>query len=151
MVKKLQLEYDDENPYYYLGISSSIPDYQLIFDLNKHLKLKFRRVEAFQFSFKKAMYTFSLYTYVDEENMINYYFISNKDRNNRLSSQYKHLDYFLIVEGEISEEQIKTFARDIMKLPRVMLASQLEAEHFEKIQDLRYEFDMHIDKVLKNK
>lgn len=149
MAKKLLLEYDDENPYFYVGISSTVKDYQLIFDLNKNLKLKFKRVDAFRFNFNNVEYVYSLYTYVDDENLINYYLISNRDENNRLVSQYKHLDYFLIVEGEIIDKQVKNLARDIMKLPRVMLASTLEADNFDKIKGLRYEFDMHLERVFR--
>jgi len=150
MVKKLLLEIDDENPFYYLGISSSIHDYQLVFDLNKHLNMNFRRVEAFSFNTKNKEFVYSLYTYVDEENMINYYLVSNKDGNNRLVSQYKHLDFFLIIEGEIINEQVKTIARDIMKLNRVMLASQLETNYFDKVKGLRFAFEMHLEEVFKN-
>lgn len=150
MVKKLHLEYEDDNPYYFLGISTSISDYQLVFDLNKYLMMNFRRSDDFHFSSKGKDYNYSLYTYVDHDNMINYYLLANKNVNNRLISQFKHIDFFLIVEGEISEEEVKTLSRDIMKLSRVMLSSQLDADNFDKIKGLRYEFDLHLEKVLQN-
>ncbi len=151
MVKKLLLEYDDDNPYYYVGISSSINDYQLVFDLNKYLNLNFRRTEAFHFSNKGKEFAYSLYTYVDNDNMINYYLLANKDVNNRLIPQFKHIDFFLIVEGEIIAEEVKTLSREIMKLSRVMLSSQLESDNFDKIKGLRFEFDLHLEKVFQNK
>jgi len=149
MAKKLLLEYEDENPYYYLGISSSIMDYQMVFDLNKHLNLEFSHSEAFRFTTKGKEYVYSLYLYIDHENLINYYLISNKDANSRLVSHYKHLDFFVIIEGEIVEEQVKDLAREIKQLQRVMFAAPLEADNFDKIKGLRYEFDMHLEKVLK--
>jgi len=151
MVKKLLLEYDDDNSYYYVGISSSINDYQLVFDLNKYLNLSFRRTEAFQFSSKGKDFFYSLYTYVDNDNMINYYLLANKDVNNRLIPQFKHIDFFLIVEGEIIAEEVKILSREIMKLSRVMLSSLLEPDNFDKIKGLRYEFDLHLEKVFQNK
>ena len=150
MVKKLQLDYEDDNAYYYLGISSSINDYQLVFDLNKHLNMNFRRVESFRFSNKGEEFTYSLYTYIDDDNMVNYYLLSNKDVSKRLVPQFKHIDFILIVEGEIIDEEVKTLSRDIMKLSRVMLASQLSADNFDKIKGLRYEFDLHLEKVFQN-
>jgi len=78
MAKKLLLEYEDENPYYYIGISSSIKDYQMIFDLNKYLSLMFKHVDAFHFKTKKKEFVYSLYTFIDNVNLINYYLISNK-------------------------------------------------------------------------
>jgi hypothetical protein len=148
MAKKLLLEYEDENPYFYIGISSSIKDYQMIFDLNKHLSLKFKHVDAFHFKTKKKEFVYSLYTFIDNANLINYYLISNKDKTNRLVPTFKHLDFFMIVEGEIDDAQIDELARNIKQLPRVLFSSQLEAENFEKIKGLRYEFDMHLEKVL---
>jgi len=150
MVKKLQLDYEDDNAYYYLGISSSINDYQLVFDLNKYLNMNFRRVESFRFSNKGEEFTYSLYTYIDDDNMVNYYLLSNKDVSKRLVPQFKHIDFILIVEGEIIDEEVKTLSRDIMKLSRVMLASQLSADNFDKIKGLRYEFDLHLEKVFQN-
>jgi len=150
MVKKLQLDYEDDNAYYYLGISSSIDDYQLVFDLNKYLNMNFRRVESFRFSNKGEEFTYSLYTYIDDDNMVNYYLLSNKDVSKRLVPQFKHIDFILIVEGEIIDEEVKTLSRDIMKLSRVMLASQLSADNFDKIKGLRYEFDLHLEKVFQN-
>ncbi|RUA24103.1 MAG: IPExxxVDY family protein [Bacteroidetes bacterium] len=150
MVKKLQLDYEDDNEYYYLGISSSINDYQLVFDLNKHLNMNFRRVEAFRFSNNGEEFTYSLYTYIDDDNMVNYYLLANKDVSKRLIPQFKHIDFILIVEGEIIDEEVKTLARDIKKLSRVMLASQLSADNFDKIKGLRYEFDLHLEKVFQN-
>jgi len=149
MPKKLLLEYDDENPYYYLGISSSVKDYQMVFDLNKHLDLKFSHAEAFRFSHKGQEFVYSFYLYIDHENLINYYLISNRDSTNHLVPSYKQLDFFIIVEGEIIEEEVKTLAQRIKALPRVLFATPLEADNFEKIKGLRYEFDMHLEKVLK--
>jgi len=149
MTKKLLLEYEDENPYSYIGISSSILDYQMIFDLNKNLKLKFQHVDAFKFKKKGQEFVYSFYVYFDNENMVNYYLISNKNNANRLVSKFKHLDFFVIVEGEIVEDEVKELARNIKQLPRVLFASQLEGDNFDKIKNLRYEFDMHLEKVLK--
>lgn len=148
MAKKLLLEYEDENPYYYIGISSSIMDYQMIFDLNKHLSLKFKHVDAFHFKTKNKEYIYSLYTFLDNVNLVNYYLISNKDINTSLVPSFKHLDFFIIMEGEVDENTVDEMARDIKKLSRVLFSSQLSADNFDKIKNLRYEFDMHLEKVL---
>ena len=149
MGKKLLLEYEEENPYYYIGISSSIPDYQMIFDLNKNLKLGLCHVDAFQFKKKNKEFIYSLYLHIDHENLVNYYLISNKYLANPLIPHLKQFDFFIILEGEINHEFVTKLGRSIMKLPRVMIAAQLEGDYFDKIQNLRYEFDLHLEKVLK--
>jgi len=149
MVKKLLLEFEDENPYYYIGISASVMDYQVVFDLNKYLNLEFSHAEAFRFVMKGKAYNYTLYLFVDQENLINYYLISNKDVNTRLVPKYKHFDFLIIIDGEIIEEQVKELARNINQLPRIMFSTILEADNIEKIKGFRYEFDKHLDKVLK--
>ena len=149
MGKKLLLEYEDESPYYYLGISSNIRDYQMVFYLIKNLNLQFRHVEAFQYSKAKQDYIYSLYLYIDYENMVNYYLISNKSNATRLNPEFKHLDFFLILEGEVDSIYISELAKKIKQIPNVLFATALDESKFNKIQNLRYEFDLHLEKVLK--
>ncbi|RLD66966.1 MAG: IPExxxVDY family protein [Bacteroidetes bacterium] len=149
MAKKLLLDYEDESPYFYLGISSNIRDYQMVFYLIKKLKLQFKHVEAFQFSKGNKEYVYSLYLYNDFENMINYYLISNKYSANRLNPEFKHLDFFIILEGEIDDFFVMDLAKKIKQLPNVLFSTLLDASKFDKIQNLRYEFDLHLEKVLK--
>lgn len=149
MGKKLLLEYEDESPYFYLGISSSLQDYQLIFHLNRQLNLKFKHVEPFHFLKKDQDFVYSLYLYIDHENMVNYYLISNSANAARLVPHYKQLDFFIIMEGEIDENYVDEQAKRIRQLPEVLYTTQLESEGFDKIKNLRYEFDLHLEQVLK--
>jgi hypothetical protein len=149
MGKKLLLEYEDESPYFYLGISSNVRDYQMVFHLIKNLKLQFHHVEAFQFSKGGTDFMYSLYLYIDYENMVNYYLISNKYNATRLNPEFKHLDFFLILEGEVDDIFISELAKKIKQIPNVLFATPLDGAKFDKIQNLRYEFDLHLEKVLK--
>ena len=149
MGKKLLLEYEDESPYYYLGISSNIRDYQMVFYLIKNLHLQFRHVDAFKFKKGKKEFVYSLYLYIDYENMINYYLISNKFNATRLNPEFKHLDFFMILEGEVDDAYVSELAKKVKQLPNVLFATALDASKFDKIQNLRYEFDLHLEKVLK--
>ena len=149
MAKKLLLEYEDESPYYYLGISSSLKDYQMIFHLNKRLNLDFKHVEPFHFSKKDQDFVYSLYLYIDHENMVNYYLVSNSANAARLVPQYKQLDFFIFMEGEVDDNYVDKEAKKIKLLPEVLFATQLGSEGFDKIKNLRYEFDLHLEQVLK--
>lgn len=150
MGKKLLLDYEDESPYYYLGVSSNIRDYQMVFYLIRNLKLQFKHVEAFRFKKGTQDLEYALYLYSDDENMVNYYLISNKFNANRLNPDFKHLDFFIILEGDVDDNFVSNLAKMVKQIPQVIFTTPLEATKFEKIQNLRYEFDLHLEKVLKN-
>jgi hypothetical protein len=81
--------------------------------------------------------------------MVNYYLISNKYNATRLNPEFKHLDFFLILEGEVDDIFISELAKKIKQIPNVLFATPLDGAKFDKIQNLRYEFDLHLEKVLK--
>lgn len=151
MSKKLLLDYEDESPYFYIGVSSNIRDYQMVFYLIKNLKLHFKHVEAFRFKKGKQNFEYALYLYEDYENMVNYFLISNKFNANRLNPEFKHLDFFMILEGDVDDQFVADLAKSVKQIPQVIFTTPLEDTKFEKIQNLRYEFDLHLEKVLKTR
>jgi hypothetical protein len=149
MAKKLLLEYDDENPYRFIGISSNVREYQMVFHLVKKLNLQFKNVEAFKFTKGGHEFVYSLYLYIDHDNLINYYLISNKSNAHRLNAEFKNIDFFIILEGEIDDDFVADLAKKVKTLPEVIFTTVIDTEKFNEIQGLRYEFDMHLEKVLR--
>jgi hypothetical protein len=149
MSKKLLLDFEEEISYSFIGISSNLKDYRLNFYLNKLSGFDFKRTDSFLFNFNKQQFQYSLYLYLDHANMRNYYLISNKVNSVRLVKDFIVFDYILIMDGEIEEDYVKELATRIKTLPGVMLTSVLDSEIFDKIPNLRNEFDLHLDSVLK--
>jgi len=149
MSKKLLLDFEEEISYSYIGISSHLKDYRLNFYFNKLSGFDFKRTDSFLFNFNKQQFQYSLYLYLDHTNMRNYYLISNKVNAVRLVKDFIVFDYILIMDGEIEEDYVKRLATRIKTLPGVMLTSVLDDEIFDKIPNLRNEFDLHLDSVLK--
>ena len=149
MSKKLLLDFEEEISYSFIGISSNLKDYRLNFYLNKLSGFDFKRTDSFLFNFNKQQFQYSLYLYLDHPNMRNYYLISNKVNAVRLVKDFIVFDYILIMDGEIEEDYVKELASRIKTLPGVMLTSVLDDEIFDKIPNLRNEFDLHLDSVLK--
>ena len=149
MSKKLVLDFEEEVSYSFIGISSSLKDYKLNFFMNKISGFDFKRVDSFKFSFNKQEFNYSLYIYIDNDNMRNYYLISNKDNAVRLVKDFIIFDYILILDGEIEEDYVSELAKKIKTVPGVMLSSVLDDEIFNKIPNLRAKFDMHMDTIFK--
>ena len=149
MSKKLMLDFEDEVSYSFIGISSSLKDYKLNFFMNKLSSFDFKRVDSFTFSFNNEKFNYSLYIYIDHDNMRNYYLISNKHNAVRLVKDFIVFDYMLIMDGEIDKDYVFDLAKRIKTVPGVMLSSVLDSEIFDKTPNLRTEFDLHLDAVLK--
>lgn len=149
MSKKLLLDFEEEINYSYIGISSGLKDYRLNFFLNKLSGFDFKRVDSFIFSRKEQQFNYSLYLYIDNSNLRNYYLVSNKANAVRLVKDFMVFDYILIMDGEIDEDYVQDLAKRIKSVPGVMMTSVLDSEKFDKIPNLRNEFDLHLDKILK--
>ncbi len=149
MSKKLLLDFEEEIEYSIIGISSQLKDYRLIFYLNKLAGFDFKRVESFVFTLKGEEFIYSLYVYLDYDNMRNFYLISNQTNSVKLIKEFKHFDYLLIMDGEIEEKFLKELSKRIKSISGVLLSSILNADAFNKIPNLRTSFDFHLDDVLK--
>jgi hypothetical protein len=149
MPKKILLDFEEEENYSIVGITSTLKDYRLIFFLNKLAGINFKRVEPFVFSFKEKVFTFSVYLQVDDENMRNFYLLSNNNKSVKLIKELKHFDYLLVMDGEIEDDFLNNLSKRIKSVGGVMISSVVDGEIVNRIPNLRIEFDRHIDTILK--
>ena len=149
MTKKLLLDFEEEISYTIIGISSGLKDYRLMFFLNKLDSFDFKRVDPFHFKIKEQSFLYSLYVYIDKINLRNFYLISNKANSVKLIKEFKHFDYVLIMDGEIDEDYAMDLAKKIKSINGVLMASNVDEDHLNKVPNLRTEFDLHLDNVLK--
>ncbi|MCK5846378.1 MAG: IPExxxVDY family protein [Bacteroidales bacterium] len=150
MSKALILDIEEEINYSVIGITSNLKDYRLTFYINKLPNIQFKRVEPFVFHHKNIAFTYSLYVYVDNKNLRNYYLISNKDRSVKLVPKFQHFDYLLIMDGEIDEDYINDLTKELKASNYITLTSVVDFNEIEKIKNLRASFDYHLDTILSN-
>jgi len=149
MAKKLLLDFEEQINYSIIGISSALKDYRLIFFLNKLSGFDFKRVDPFVFKIKDQEFLYSLYIYLDHQNLRNYYLISNKANAVKLVKDFQHFDYILIMDGEVEYDYIVELSKRIKSVSGVMMSTVMDEEHLNKIPNLRLEFDLHLDRALK--
>ena len=148
MAKSLLLDFEEEINYSIIGISSSYKDYRLMFFLNKIDEFEFKRAEPFTFSYNKTKFKYSLYTFIDDVNLRNFYLIANKSNAVKLVKKYQYFDYLLIMDGEIDTAFLKELSKKVKSVSGVVLTAILDDNEFNKIPNLRVEFDIHLDAVL---
>jgi len=150
MSKTLMLDFEEEIEYSVIGISTNLKDYRLTFYLNRLSSLQFKRVNPFVFKHKEQVFSYSLYIYLDYNNLRNYYLISNKSNAVKLVKKYQHFDYLLLMDGDIDKDFLIDLSKQIKTCDNVNLTSVIDIADFEKIKNLRTAFDMHLDAVLTN-
>ncbi len=149
MAKKLSIDIEEETNYFVIGISSTLKDYRLMFFLNKIDDFDFKRAETFIFNKKDKKFSYSMYTYIDEFNLQNFYLLSNKVNSVKLVPDYKHFDYILILEGEFEDEYVGGLVKKINSVSGVMFASEVNYSSINKVPNLSLSFEMHLDNILK--
>ena len=148
MPKKLLLDFEDEIMYSIIGISSSMKDYKLVFNINKIQNYDFKRKDPFLFKFNDEDYKYSVYLNVNEQDLLNYYLISNSCEAVKLLSKYKHFDYLLVIEGEIDDDVLSEISMEIKRVKGVMMTSIIDAEILNSIPNLRIMIEQHFDKII---
>jgi hypothetical protein len=149
MSKKLSFDFEEEFIYTFVGIASTLKDYRLVFYLNKIFYFQLKRGDSFEFMLKNQLFSFSFYYYVDQQNMLNYYLLSNKDQSVKLLKDLKHFDYILVIEGEMEDEALNNFAKQFKSINGVLHASVLDNKLLNKVDNLSEAFEIHVDKTLK--
>jgi len=136
------MELADE--YSLIGIHTSEEDFRLAFLLNQTLKIKFSKFKN-DLDFKNNAASFSVFEYVDENNQLTNYLISNKcigDANVELNtslfsnevsysnlsyliSEKKKVDYFFKIEGDISKSELNKIITKINHIDQVITSYKI--------------------------
>jgi hypothetical protein len=118
---RLQVEYSYD--FCLIGIACLEKDYRLCWLLNNLLSLKLSKAE----DHVSSVGNHSMFCWVDEAMYREYYLISNKsDTSKPLAEEHQHTDYFLIVKGELEEEEKKYFSEQIKTLSTVSASYQID-------------------------
>ena len=128
---RLNVEYDFD--FCLIGIVCSEKDFRLCWMLNNQLALKLAKMEDHTSGAGKH----ALFSFVDEGELREYHLVANKaDTGRLLLEEHQHTDYFIIVKGEISDEEKKYFAEQIKKIGNVSAAYIIDVETLKSKQHL---------------
>jgi hypothetical protein len=116
-----KLKVDTQFPFRTIGISSHENDYRLIWAINTKLHTAFVKIDNFRaLDGTGAENEFSRYFFDDEDRYFTYYIISNRCNNGYMVPEYRMVDYFIFLKGEVAP----TFPEElILKLKQVDIIS----------------------------
>ena len=128
---RLTVEYDFG--FCLIGIVCPEKDFRLCWMLNNQLAMKLAKTE----DHTSGAGMHPLFSFIDEHQMREYYLVANKaDTGKLLLDEYLHTDYFMIIKGEVDDEEKKYFAEQIKKLNSVSATFLIDAETLKSKQNL---------------
>jgi hypothetical protein len=123
------------------GISSHENDYRLSWAINSQLGFSFSRAANLELFNEKIQekQIFSVFSHIEEEYELKYYLVSNTCENGFLLPEYRNVDFLILIQGEISENELDKLLTRLKKIEIINLAFQipgLPAKSLEKILSL---------------
>ena len=136
-VIKLQLDHDFD--FVLLGLVSTVKDYRACFQINKLLEIDLCKENDLELKTNKTGNTdhFSFYEYINEDQE-EFYFICNKGKTTSLISEYKHLDYFLIVKNQLSDSTESELLKKLNSTSLILGVYSIDASRLKSRENLLF-------------
>ena len=114
--------------FYVICIASHQNDYRLSWALNEKLNLRLQKDQDLTVEDKKegTNRQFTKYSYAEDDQVIQYHLIANKNSEGFLFPDMKNIDFLLKIEGEADEENLNFMVKEIRKIDFVIIAFKLE-------------------------
>lgn len=144
-----------------IGISSHEKDYRICWELNNILNIDLTKIEPLEIKGKKQLTPshFSCFTFADEENFLEYFVLSNMSEAKLLTSkgntlfkndsdtdestenewlvpEYKQMDYFYIIKGEVNKNEEEEIIKKIKEINAVLTTVLIDASTLKSRQNL---------------
>ncbi len=155
-VHKIEIEDFDDTDYGLIALTSSIEDYSLTFSINQEFKISLRRQQVDHAPVSGLPDSgFSVYEYKDTKNNLLWSLVQNQrwiqvsevkpslfeEIPNKiyLFPEFKHIDYFLKIEGfESEEEKLHEIVAKIKQIDKVAAAFLIDTETVKSKFNLKF-------------
>ena len=158
---KHTLQLEDDYDFELIGISSHVKDYRICWAINEILGVNLNKENSLEIKNKKQVSPsfFSFFNFEDDQNFKEYIVVSNLSeskistsnahtlfpgggkeeeslQNEYLIPELKHLNYFLIVKGEITEIEKEEIITKIKSIDTVLTAITINPNTLKSKQNL---------------
>ena len=133
-MSKFVLDVVEEYDFTLIGISCHSKDYRLCWEINKTLNIELERTEDYQL--EKS--SFSFYEYIDEDNFLEHYFITNRGNSGFLIPEQKTVDFLLISKGNTSDSLTDEFICKINAISVVLTSFKIDPNQLKSKQNLLF-------------
>ncbi len=144
MVKKLTLDIDYENAFLILGIVTTFSDYQLAHHVNKALNVNFIKYDDFPFHGNKNNPVGYAWFYCKSDELkIKSYLIANHHSKQKLLSDYRHIDYLLIIDKSGNSDELNQIVSVLREIKKISGVFKLNPSKIKEIDLLLEQNEMH--------
>lgn len=136
--KKHILSFEDEIDFDMIGICSHHSDYRLVWGINDKVKLKFTKSDDdFIITNRKGevVSEHSMYTFVDEENRLEYYLIKNKTQGKMLIPEKAAIDYFMFLCNNNAVE-VDDLMKSLKSVESVLAAYAFDPSEIPSVENI---------------
>jgi len=156
-VHKLVLnDFFEEALYTLIAIHCTVEDYRLAYLLNNYLNIRLTRKSA-DLDYNNGKATFSIFEWEDPKYLTTWNLVFNvckaelfqeEDYQSLFDSQekiittfhlipeYKRVNYFLKIDGELDEDKEKQIINNILKIPQISTAYSIDANQLKSKNNL---------------
>lgn len=143
MAKKISAKIDFSSEYTLIGISCHMKDYRLTFFLNKQLNIHLKRIDDFnQAGPDKNDLSYAVYFYNCPDTKNDFCLITNHHSDGKLIPTLGSIDYFLLIQNEISSDRKKGLIKIVKTVPNLLTAYEIELSKVKNIHQLLAELEL---------
>ncbi len=155
------LKLADDFDFVLIGISSHEKEYRICWALNNKFNFEFKKIDSLEIKGKKqdTPSFFSLFNYENQEEFLEYFVLANlsesksveakkytlfrengkespSSENEFLIPEYKQMNYFFVIKGEVDADEVKETIRKIKEIDLVLTAVSIDVESLKSKQNL---------------
>jgi len=87
---------------------------------------------------------YPLFEFEDNDTTLYYYFFSNHNPESKLFPSLKTTDYFLLVNGRISENRKTELINNIKKIPKILTAYRVDLNKTKGLNNFLSDLELHL-------
>ena len=135
---KLTLEVEEDYDFELVGICSHAKDYRLSWEINNVLEFDLEKGENYEINIKGDNQSYSFFSFIDDENHLEYYLINNRCSKGVLIPEEKKSDYFLLIRGILRGGEKEELINKIGEIKNVLTTYEVEVDQLKSKSNLLF-------------
>lgn len=136
--KKFTLDYDEAQEFDVLAICSHLPDYRLVWTINKYAEIELSRCESPHLCYSKKgqlLGSHEQFQCFDEFTEVNYLLIKNREAGNTMASELEMVDYLLFI-NTVHQYPTEDLRKKIIQSDGIITAYQIDPDQIKSLTGL---------------
>lgn len=137
-MNKTTLKFELDLDFVLVAITAQLKDYMFCYKANKQLGTNFSKIADLELPYNddEDPFYFSRYFYLMAESDTELYILANKGTEGFLVPEMKKVDFFLLIQNYIHEEDLKEIINGLNKIPEVLVAVEVEPKKLKSKENL---------------